>query len=646
MKLPTYQWIGQMAAAIAVVSSLALVAYELKQSMLTLESRAAAADDQRLLVPLAALAEVGTVGVWLTLREVGAPLAWEVTGVAIVLAVFYHLFAEELPADEPRLFVVDAPRSAAFVAAAGLFFVLALAPLGSPTSGFWPWLAGWVALGALLVSRGLAVARGYRQIVAAALFGLAFLLYYLARNGFDLPPRPTVFFGLAIALALGFQALAVMRRQSPVRLTAEAAAAVCPGLLLFGLLLDPHNSYIPAGFFLGISLFLAVLMALSATRYPSGPLYLGAVALLALVHTVWTTDAREILGDPGIAASALGIQAAAVLLFTFWPFIAGPRLAGNRWALYGSALAGPLWFLSLKQLFEVRFGDEAIGALPLLLGVSTLLAALAARRLWASTDPQHRRSLVWFLAVTFAFISIAIPLQLEKEWITVGWALEGLALIALWKRLDHAGLKYLALALFAAVTLRLIFNPSVFGYYPRSGRPILNWLMYTYLVPAAALLLSARVLSNLEVDRLLNWEAPIYRLLKRRALAAIGCALAAILIGFWWINLTVIDYFSVGRSLDLSFDRLPARDLSLSLSWAVYALILLAFGMARRSVGLRWLSLGFLILTIGKVFLYDLGQLRDLYRVASLVGLAVSLLLVSLAYQRFVFGRDRGKEEP
>jgi uncharacterized membrane protein len=67
--------------------------------------------------------------------------------------------------------------------------------------------------------------------------------------------------------------------------------------------------------------------------------------------------------------------------------------------------------------------------------------------------------------------------------------------------------------------------------------------------------------------------------------------------------------------------------------------------MARRSVGLRWLSLGFLILTIGKVFLYDLGELKDLYRVASLVGLAVSLLLVSLAYQRFVFGRDRPGEE-
>ena len=45
------------------------------------------------------------------------------------------------------------------------------------------------------------------------------------------------------------------------------------------------------------------------------------------------------------------------------------------------------------------------------------------------------------------------------------------------------------------------------------------------------------------------------------------------------------------------------------------------------------------LVTAGKVFLYDLSHLHDLYRVASLVGLALSLMLISLAYQRFVFRR-------
>jgi uncharacterized membrane protein len=63
--------------------------------------------------------------------------------------------------------------------------------------------------------------------------------------------------------------------------------------------------------------------------------------------------------------------------------------------------------------------------------------------------------------------------------------------------------------------------------------------------------------------------------------------------------------------------------------------------MVKGSRGLRWLSLAFLILSIGKVFLYDLGELKDLYRVLSLLGLAFSLICVSLAYQRFVFGEAR-----
>ncbi len=108
---------------------------------------------------------------------------------------------------------------------------------------------------------------------------------------------------------------------------------------------------------------------------------------------------------------------------------------------------------------------------------------------------------------------------------------------------------------------------------------------------------------------------------------------------FVWINLAIADWYAEGPLLTLQFGRSPARDLTVSIAWAIYALVLLGFGMARANIGLRWLSLSFLVVTIGKVFLYDLGELRDLYRVVSLVGLAVSLLLVSLLYQRFVFRR-------
>jgi len=68
--------------------------------------------------------------------------------------------------------------------------------------------------------------------------------------------------------------------------------------------------------------------------------------------------------------------------------------------------------------------------------------------------------------------------------------------------------------------------------------------------------------------------------------------------------------------------------------------------MGRGSRMLRYISLGVIILTVGKVFLYDLAKLTGLYRVLSFLGLAVALILVSLLYQRFVFRRPAEARAP
>jgi uncharacterized membrane protein len=258
------------------------------------------------------------------------------------------------------------------------------------------------------------------------------------------------------------------------------------------------------------------------------------------------------------------------------------------------------------------------------------------RDLWPRDAPLRISSLAWFSATALGFTAIAVPLQLEKEWITVGWALEGLAVTVLWTRLDHPGLKYFALTLLAATTARLVANEAVLGYYPRPAWRIVNWLLYTYLVPASALLWTSTLLRTHEVGRARDWErTSLYQW--GLPIGAFGCGLAGLLVIFAWINLAIADWFAAGPTLQITFARLPARDLATSIAWALYALVLLAAGVARESTGLRWVSLSLVMTTVAKVFLYDLGELHDLYRVGSLLGLAASLIVISLAYQRFVF---------
>jgi len=116
----------------------------------------------------------------------------------------------------------------------------------------------------------------------------------------------------------------------------------------------------------------------------------------------------------------------------------------------------------------------------------------------------------------------------------------------------------------------------------------------------------------------------------------LSCGVAAAAVVFVWINLAIADLFSTSSTLTLSFERMPARDLTTSIAWTIYGLFLLVLGIRGRSLTLRWLSLLIFLATIAKVFLHDLGELRDLYRVASLAGLAISLIIVSVVYQRFV----------
>jgi len=70
---------------------------------------------------------------------------------------------------------------------------------------------------------------------------------------------------------------------------------------------------------------------------------------------------------------------------------------------------------------------------------------------------------------------------------------------------------------------------------------------------------------------------------------------------------------------------------------------LLAAGIVGLRLAARIASLALLVVTVLKAFLHDLGRLGGLYRVASFVGLAISLSLVAIAIQRFVL-RPREKK--
>jgi len=77
-----------------------------------------------------------------------------------------------------------------------------------------------------------------------------------------------------------------------------------------------------------------------------------------------------------------------------------------------------------------------------------------------------------------------------------------------------------------------------------------------------------------------------------------------------------------------------AKQLSLSVVWALYASGLLLAGRAGRHRLLRLMGLGLLSLTTLKVFIWDLSSLDRAYRIISFIMLGAILLVVSYFYQR------------
>ncbi len=636
------------------------------------------------LAPMVAGAAVVTVGVWALRTGYAAERAWELTAITIGLALVFRLPVEIArrsagtapqdaagAADEPEAGskagaggAADAAAelwAADVLAAVGLLLVLAPAPAfraalthllpplavelesGPPAAPLAAWLAGWLALGGLLWRQAADRGRALLHYAAAAGVGLG-LAFATAAGAAEPEIRRAVVAGIVVAAA--FSALALLRHRRGLRVPAEGAAIAAAVLPLLALMVPVARYELSAPWTLGAALLLALVGLLAATRLPAGVGYAGVAAALFAVQAS-ATAAYEIAGPRPAPLVPLVLLAASALLCTLWPPLAGRALADRRAAWIAAALAQPAWFLPLYFWWKQAFGLGAIALLPLAQGAAALGAAFAARRLWPPGSERRRSALAWFGAVALGFAALAVPLQLDREWITVAWALQGAAVIALWRRLDHPGLRLFGLALLAAVTVRLVANPLLLTYHEASGRFLGSWLTYTYLVPATSLLFAARWVrrpaggSGGGGDAAGGGAGAASRNDLGR-LASAGCGLAAVAVLFVWLNLAIFDAFSQpGGPVQVSIERQPARDLSMSLAWAVFALVLLGLGIARSWSGLRKLGLGFLILTLCKVFLYDLGELEDLYRVASLVGLAVSLLLVSLAYQRFVRGRER-----
>jgi hypothetical protein len=140
-------------------------------------------------------------------------------------------------------------------------------------------------------------------------------------------------------------------------------------------------------------------------------------------------------------------------VFTAYPFVLYRRVRDNR-DPHLTAVAGSVFFFFAARMALLQGSlGSVIGIVPV--AEAVIMAGLL-RELLSIEAPKTRDlgRLALVAGSALGFVTVAIPLPLTHQWITIGWALEGIALAWLYRRIPHRGLLLFAVALLSTVFVR------------------------------------------------------------------------------------------------------------------------------------------------------------------------------------------------
>jgi uncharacterized membrane protein len=471
---------------------------------------------------------------------------------------------------------------------------------------------------------GLAVFTGALIPVLAA---LALTLITAGAWLFRLPANTTGSLGQFLIVLGGFAVLfgiasSFISRKTPKVQFASmlpVSSAVLPFALL--ILATLHLRVVDPSSIFGLALLLTLFL-LGLARI-SGITALAPTALGCVLALEWAWHQQSFSAEHATTPLIwyLGFYA----IFTAFPIVFQKHFAARHMPWIASASAGLGTFGLVYRLVGQTWPNEMMGLLPIASAVAPLLCLAFVLKQHSADNPARLTQLAWFGGVALFFITLIFPIQFEKQWITLGWALEGAALCWLFRRVPHAGLRDTGTVLLVASFVRLALNPAVLEYQTRGETAILNWQLYAYSFSAMAMFAAA------------FWLTPPHHCWGKVNLRGLFCAFGGILF-FLLLNIEIADAFTPAgqRSITFDFDGNFGRDMTYTIAWALYALVLLMIGIWQRNAPTRYAGIGLLAVALLKLFLHDLANIESIYRIGALIVVAIIALAASFLYQRFL----------
>ena len=315
----------------------------------------------------------------------------------------------------------------------------------------------------------------------------------------------------------------------------------------------------------------------------------------------------------------------------------------TRWFDVALAIANATFYFGLSYVMLAEAGfDHTTPA------TQALLVSIFFSQLFYMTwrwSPDDRLLRYSYVGAAVTFLSIAVAVQLELHWVTIAWAVEAFMLTWVGLRSGERAARHAAIAVFCVAVGHWFFwdmREFAYGVDP-SFVPLLNRRALSSAVLVGAIAGAAwlyRRSGELDKDE---------REMVRAFFVLTGNAVALTL-----LSLDMNDYFTARLSQSGVVEsslRGPienAKQFSISTLWTIYAAMMLAVGVLRRSVLFRWVGLLLLLAAIGKVVAFDSAFYAAWWHlpVFNLTFMTYSLLVAVLAFAAWLYGRAPGANEP
>ena len=427
-----------------------------------------------------------------------------------------------------------------------------------------------------------------------------------------------LFGALNVAAAIGFELRVPatrLRAASALLLTANAATLALGGWYA----LDAAGATTAGRLWIGAlaAAHVAVGLATRATRINRDirmlALLLGAV--LADITAGVMLEGAILAGAFAVTTAGFGLLARRVLT------AGGAQRRERDELLLGLGLGGHLLLTTLQALTQAPPDTLTSGETFTFGGYAAIAAAACAAFVAGRFVDQVRHE--WRVGLDVVALTGAAYLtavSLDGPWLAAAYAAEAVALAAIALRGRDAvaaggGGAYLVLALGHALAFEATPDALVDGVGDLAGAAL------ALGAAGAAALVGMHLLGRARREFAADTPAETTALVTQAhaALAATGAITLLYL-----ASVAVVTAFEPGDDAQLLLSGL----------WALSGLVALITGLRRDDRALRLGSLALLLVSVGKVFLYDLSALTSLYRVGSFIGLGLLLLVAAGIWQR------------